>query len=275
MKNAIYVTLAMSLLSATALADSVKFWVNEPEKIVAIATNPTLSVQIAKLEVDDSYYARIDVSLNYSSADMDAQVQAIMASYPGYQNQRVVVEKSGQKYHYQIPSLGIALDLDPKPGVEGPYIDDTRFLTKAQFKTIQAEIAAHHSVVQVDGSVIGTVPLMKVAERKELSPSICNSLVGADQSVSSTFIRFAAMGEKVLSGQSFQYDSTRAALLRDVTDNCLEVIQGGQVDTFKSLLSLKVRAKSLGRNLVGETLKKVYEKQEIPLVYQVVQQGAK
>jgi len=269
--------LALGLLSITlansyACADT-KFWVNKPEKIVLVAANPTLNVKLVKLEVDDDYYARLDVSLNYVSPDINSQVGNVLKDFDGYKLQRVVVEKGGV-YNYQIPVLSIVREIDPNSGVEGPYIEDQIYLNKTKYKTVQAEIAAGHHLVQISGALVGTVPMMKVIEHKELSGSICEKLLGDDKTVSSTMTMLASVPPAALNSLwQFQYDSTRTSLIQDIKQNCFEVVQGTQINSFADILTLGLRAKQIGRNLVGETLKKSYDREDIPLSFETHQSG--
>ena len=263
--------LALSLISSVASAKP-NFWINGPEKTVVVAANPTLLVNVYKLEVSNEYYARMDVSLNYIGADMVSQIKEITSDYTDYKVQKVVLEKHGL-YHLQIDALGVDENVEPKPGVEGPYIEDQVYLSRAKYKAVMDEMKAGHQLVQVSGAVSGTVPMMKVVERKEVDNSICEKLIGDDRTLGSTLSNMASVSRSALSAIQFQYESTRDSIIRDVKENCFEVTPTGRIDSFADILAVHLTAKKLDRKIFGETLQKSYEKQEIPLSFETHQSG--
>jgi hypothetical protein len=268
-----FVLALVSLVSVSAKADA-KFWVDDTEKIVALVANPTLNIGVVKLEVDDNYYGRLDFSLNYVYSDMNQQAQNILKNYSGYRAQRVVVERLGL-YRLQIPILGLSRNVDPKPGADGPYVEDAIYLTKAQYKDVQNELAAGRPLVQIAGTMVGTVPITKPVEHVEIGNSICGSLLGDQATVSSTIARFGQVMTDALSQLDFRYDSTKQALVNDIKANCFQLASAPRVNSFADLLNLPLRVKQIGRPLYGETSKKVYERQEIPLTYEINQNGVR
>ena len=275
MKHLTFSLLALSLASSVGNAAATsknQFWVDEPEKTVLVAANPTLNVSIYKLEVSDEYYARMDVSLNYVGQDMVTQIKDITNAYTNYKIQKVILEKNGT-YHYEIGVLGIAKDVDPKPGVEGPYIEDQIYLSRAKYKAAMTEIKGGRPLVHITGQVAGTVPMMKVIEHKELDGAVCGKLIGPEGTLSSTLTNMASASRSALSSIPFQYESTRDALIRDVKENCFDITPVGRVDSFADLLNIRVSARKLDRNLFGETLQKSYDKQDIPLSFDTKQSG--
>ena len=271
--NKLFISLLTLLVSLSASAQP-KYWVDQSNKIVAIVANPTLNVGVVKLEVDDNYYGRLDFSLNYVSADMGNQFQTIMKGFPDYRSQRVVVERQGL-YRLQIPILGLSRDVDPKPGSEGPYIEEAIYLTKAQYKAAQTELAAGRPLVQIAGRLAGTVPMTKVIEHKEIDNAICGQIIGNDPSVSSVIWMSNSVVSNAFYNMDIQYDSTRLALVQDIKQNCFELAQPAQVASFSDLMKVQLKVKVLERPLIGETSKRVYDRQEFSLSYEMNQNGVR
>ena len=272
MKNAIGALLLVTACGFSAQAATPKYWLNEAEKIVVIAVNPVLKLQLTKLAVDEQTYAQFDVSLNYESTNMKSQIDSVMRTYPGYLSQRVVTSRVGE-YRMQIPALGIDRLVDPKPGVEGPYVEDMHFVSRKDYQALKSAMARGESVVRFEGQIQGTVPTMKVLERREVDDRVCYSIVKSFPTVGELISGTTMVSPRALGIQEFQYDSTRVALVNDIRDNCFDTVTPTSVSSFVDLLKVGIRAKPVGRKLFGETRQKVYDREVFPLAYETQQTG--
>lgn len=253
-----------------AQASTPKFWINEPEKIVVMAANPSLDVKLTNLNLEGDHYAILEVDLQFKGKDIASQFASVMKDYPNYREQRAVLQAEGA-YRYRIPILNIDQEVRPMNGVEGPYVTMPHYLSKPQYVALREAIKKGVSVIEISGTNSGTVPVMKVVERRELDPSVCSRIIGRDQTVGS-IISNTAMVNQAAAEASFEYDSTRIALVSDIKANCFELGNSARVHSFSDVMNLQVKAKNPGRNLVGETMKRTNSKELVPVVYDLKQE---
>lgn len=270
MKSVLSAFLFIAALGSAAQATTPKVWQNEAEKIVLIAVNPSLSIELIKYGDDADYFAQLQVALAYTYKDMQAQIDAVMRDYPGWRSQKVVTELS-RDYQLQVPLLSIDEPAKAKLGTDGPYVDQQIWLNRKNYSALRSAIARGEVVVQIKGELAGTVPMMKVLERREVDESVCYRIVRSFPTVGDLISGATMVSPGALGIQEFQFDSTRVALVNDIRDNCFDAATTGIVGSFTDLLKIGIRAKPVGRKLFGETRQKAYGRETFPLLYDVQQ----
>lgn len=269
MKKFLLTNMIGLMAAQVALASTPKFWVDESEKTVVVAANPTLDVLLFNMNLEGDYYARLDINLQFQSKDIVRQFDAIMKNYPGYREQRVVLRPDGT-YRLKIPLLNIDTEVKQTPGSEGPYYLEAKYISKAQYRLLRDAIKNKTPIVEITGSHVGTVPTTKVVERKELDPSVCTRIVGREQSVGGVITNTAMVNQAAAASQ-FEFDSTRVSLVEDIKANCFELQAPTEVKSIAEVMQIKIKAKNPGRNLVGETRQKTNSQEEVPLAYELNQ----
>jgi hypothetical protein len=259
----------LPLVFVTSIAfgfESVRIWELREENTIAWAPNPKLNLTLNKIAVDNQYYGQLSVSLNYEPEDLRLQIDAVVAQFPNRKYQKIVQEPSGA-LSLQIPTLNISKSVQPKAGQSGPYVEDVLYLTKDQYKTLKHQIERGEAVVSFSGRIGAHVPVLKVIERKELQPRICDDLLSRGNNVGQLMQAIARMSHEMGKNTVFRYDSTREALVKDVRENCFELSERRNFESFKELSGLQIRSRPITGPLKGETLKRVIERRELELKY--------
>jgi hypothetical protein len=264
-------TLIISLLVAIhgGAALAAPSWKVEEEKRIYYAQTPRLSVNLSPLEVDESAWDLLTVSLSFEIEDAKAEVNALKKNNPGYAVSKVSVSGYGT-YRIEVPSLGISEAVDLSSGLEGPYFDWKHFVPKKDSARVRAAFADLSNFAHVSGGLRASVPADQVVESVRVPGSICADLTAKGRDIYSVALSLPSVEEKIR--ELAKEEENRKVLRDQVLRNCLELKRSAYVYDFAELLTLKVDEPRVNQDFTAELKRKVQQDQVIPLSYRLVRQ---
>ena len=268
MKTTILSLISMLALQTFAYAQTtedrtpLKSWVDESKKIVYFVPNPVLTVHAFELNSGDpEFWAQVSVSLSYSDTNPEttAGLQALQTQYPGYLLSRALISGSGS-IHVSIPSLNINEDVPSRPAVEGPYINQTYYVSKSLDAALIREFN-HPNFIQVAGKINYTEHVTKQMEYEAMESNGCPSLFQNGDTFFAVLEKYAQLSQRI-EAMPLHYASTKEQLKVSVLLNCLSFSSPVGISSFQELLGLRLSLNPAPSKIFGQTLGQVDERVE-------------
>ncbi len=250
----------------TGAAHAASYWINEEQKVIHFAPRATLEVTSQEVKADPEQWYLLSVELKYDYSSIQDQMNMLKRNFPGYRLQKVVMNKSGG-VDVSLPALGIRENIDPSPGIEGPYFTLTRLLPKTAKKALEQVLENLGSEVVITGKYQASVPVEKLVEQVEIPSQICEKFGREKNTVLSAMSNYPAVVKAV--EDAAKYPKSRELLLEQILTSCLEIKRDSEVGSFQELLQIPLRlAPTLGSFRVELKETKI-ESQILPLQYEI------
>jgi hypothetical protein len=205
---------------------------------VLVSLGPTLTVQ--NTTIDEG--AMIQISLDYDTKKMKAEVDDLQAKYAGKKLVYAHPEPNEDSFHLNIPTLGLTQDVRMMPGQMGAYFHLQTFISdssklKAYLDSVQSRGVA--ATIQISGEVKMTFSYGKLINEIALPGSVCQS-IGASGRLGPSLeaiIRYR-VNSKVTHADSL--DALRVAMLK----NCLSLSSSSEASSAVDLMNMGVRVEA-------------------------------
>ena len=145
---------SISICESSFAVSKVKTWRDEDKKILYYLPNPILKLKVLNLSTGDfDFDSMLDLSLSYydPNPEQASALDELKRLNPGFTLSRSMLRPSGS-IHVSIPSLGISEDINPRPGVEGPYVNNVYYLNVNQTPILRTLFHANE-FIEVTGQV--------------------------------------------------------------------------------------------------------------------------
>jgi hypothetical protein len=241
-----------------------KVWVDQDKKVVHFLPNPVLKLTLAKLEVDEDYWAQLSINYSYAdkAGDYEENGAELKRKYPGYKFAKVLVNDVINE-HLSIPVLGLDSDIKFMLSMDGPYYRETVFVPKNKMNMVEKAIK-DPKFIKITGNLKINVPVLKTLEKGVLPATTCDVLLTEDQTVYSLLGQFSQVVNKI-SEMNLKYESTKVTLKNQVLSQCLAVPSAVQIGSFAELMNLKLEKKVVSNDFIAETKGNVFSDVQVPI----------
>lgn len=248
-----------------ALGDELGWhFVEESKGHVLYAITPTLHMNYVVLDIDDDYYASIQMIIDYKGLGGEKQLQSLKKTYPDLQLKRVSVTGSSGAL-VKVPGLEKELAFETSPTPLGPYFMQTVYLNKKQARKVKGAIEKRGQSVSVILPASVFFKKKKVVERKRISLKKCEEMFDHGYTLSGALMSMEGIS-KEFNKLDIKYETTKKQLVKKFLRSCF-TIRRSRVDSVRELLSMELIPRKSARFIYGETVKEVdhQEKVELPV----------
>jgi hypothetical protein len=266
-----------SLTTATFAQDTLpRHWSREDTKEIYWIPDHSVEITLTEVEVDADNWAMLGISIG-SDADLySRQYQALADKFSTYQIKRSFAEVGGV-WSLQIPSLNVAMELDPRQTADHiPYANTSMMVKKADYARLRTALKNDPaSVVTIQGLIRANVPKVKTVVDWTSTRDVCTNLLRRGDGFYSVMQGYEDVS---LSLQRTNLSpSVRAKAMHTIFLNCLEISEPGYVESFSDLALLRFAPSQETADLKVERKVTGMESENVSLRYQFkfVDQGGR